>query len=199
MNNLPESEKNNPLAPFFATDSTRREFVKTSSFATVMTMLGGIPLFAADDKPAAAADVAPSKVKVAVIGCNVWGREILNTLARLDKADVVAVCDHYESALRRAKEAAPKAEGYTDYTKVLENKDVQGVIVATPTHQHKEIVLAALKAGKHVYCEAPLANKIEDAREIARAARDATKSYFQAGLLLRSDPQRKFLLPFIRS
>jgi len=199
MNNLPESEKNNPLAPFFATDSNRREFMKTSSFAAAMTMLGGIPLFAEDPKPAVAGDVAPSKVKVAVIGCNVWGREILNTLARLEKADVVAVCDHYESALRRAKEAAPKAEGFTDYTKILENKEVQGIIVATPTHQHKEIVLAALKAGKHVYCEAPLANTIEDARIIARAARDATKSYFQAGLLLRSDPQRKFLMPFVRS
>src|ERR1041385_6479883 len=81
MNNLPESEQNNPLAPFFATDSTRREFMKTSSFAAAMTMLGGIPLFAEDPKPAAAAaagDVAPSKVKVAVIGCNVWGRENLN-------------------------------------------------------------------------------------------------------------------------
>src|SRR4051812_12751079 len=199
MNNLPESEKNNPLAPFFATDSTRREFVKTSSFATAMTMLGGIPLFAADEKVAPAADAAPSKVKVAVIGCNVWGREILNTLARFEKADVVAVCDHYESALRRAKEAAPKAEGYDDYKKVLENKNVQAVLVATPTHQHKEIVLAALKAGKHVYCEAPLAHTLEDAREIARAARASMKSYFQAGLLMRSDPQRRFLLTFVRS
>jgi len=64
---------------------------------------------------------------------------------------------------------------------------------------HKEITLAALAAGKHVYCEAPIANSIEDAREIAKAARDATRSYFQAGLLLRSDPQRKFILPFVRS
>jgi predicted dehydrogenase len=82
---------------------------------------------------------------------------------------------------------------------VLENKDVQAVLIATPSHQHKEIVLAALQAGKHVYCEAPLAHTVEDARAIARAARDSAKSYFQSGLLLRSDPQRKFLLPFVRS
>lgn len=201
MNNLLKSQMDQmDQSNVLASELTRREFVKSSSFAAAMTMLGGIPLVAQQEKKdAVPVAEAGSTVKCAVIGCNVWGREILNMLARFPKAEVIAVCDHYESALRRAKEAAPKAEGYTDYTKVLENKNVQAVLVATPTHQHKEIVLAALKAGKHVYCEAPLANTIADAREIARAARDATKSYFQAGLLLRSDPQRKFLLPFVRS
>src|SRR5688500_5543674 len=178
MNNLPESVPNP-----FATDLTRREFVKSSSFAAAMSMLGGIPLLAQDKKeapaPAGILDQG-NPVKCAVIGCNVWGREILNTLARFPKAEVIAVCDHYESALRRAKEAAPKATGYTDYKKVLENKEVQAVLIATPSHQHKEIALAALKADKHVYCEAPLAHTIDDARTIARAARDSVKSYFQA-------------------
>ncbi len=196
MNNLPDIQTDQPNA--LAAEVTRREFVKSSSsFAAAMAMLGGIPLVAQQEKKEDAP--AGATVKCAVIGCNVWGREILNMLARFPKAEVIAVCDHYEAALRRAKEAAPKAETYTDYTKVLENKEVQAVLVATPSHQHKEIVLAALKAGKHVYCEAPLAHSVEDAREIARAAREAMKSYFQAGLLLRSDPQRKFLLPFVRS
>jgi len=197
MNNLPETVPNP-----FATDLTRREFVKSSSFAAAMSMLGGIPLLAQEKKEEAAPggiEDMSNPVKCAVIGCNIQGREILNTLARFPKADVIGVCDHYPSALRRAKEAAPKATEYADYKKVLENKDVQAVLIATPSHQHKEIVLAALQAGKHVYCEAPLAHTVEDARAIARAARDATKSYFQAGLLLRSDPQRKFLLPFVRS
>ncbi len=197
MNNLPES-----LTNVFASDLSRREFVKSSSFATAMTMLGGIPLLAQDKKeeaPAAGIVESGNRVKCAVIGCNIWGREILNTLARFPKAEVIAVCDHYEASLRRAKEAAPKATEYSDYKKLLENKDVQAVLVATPSHQHKDIVLAALKAEKHVYCEAPLAHTVDDARAIARAAKEATKSYFQAGLLLRSDPQRKFLLPFVRS
>src|ERR1043166_6456420 len=193
MNNLPES-----LPDTFASDVTRREFVKASSFATAMTMLGGIPLVAQEKKPEAAAEAPAVTVKLAVIGCNVWGREILNTLARFENVEVVAVCDHYEAMMRRAKEAAPKAEAYADYKKVLENKAVQGVIIATPSHQHKEIVLEALKAEKHVYCEAPLAASVEDARAIAQAARDSFKSYFQAGLLMRSDPQKKFLLPFVR-
>jgi predicted dehydrogenase len=76
---------------------------------------------------------------------------------------------------------------------------VQAVVIATATHQHKEIVLSAIDAGKHVYCEAPLAHTIEEARAIALAAKNAPGIYFQSGLQLRSDPQRHFLIPFIRS
>jgi predicted dehydrogenase len=56
-----------------------------------------------------------------------------------------------------------------------------------------------LKAGKHVYCEAPLASTIDDARSIAAAAKGAKQVVFQSGLQLRADPQRYFLVPFIRS
>src|SRR5262249_12748490 len=55
------------------------------------------------------------------------------------------------------------------------------------------------KAGKHVYCEAPLANTIDDAREIAKAAQACKQQVFQAGLQLRSDKERTFLWPFIQS
>jgi predicted dehydrogenase len=193
MNDLPQFEPE-------ALDVTRRDFVKTSSFAAAMAALGGVPLMAKAQIDAAAAAAAGPKLKCALIGAGVWGREILTTLARFPKADVTMICDHYasEGFQRRFKETTPNAEIVVDYKKVLENKDVQAVLIATPTHQHKEIVLDALKAGKHVYCEAPLAHTIEEAREIARAARDNPRSYFQAGLNLRSDPQRKFLLPFVR-
>jgi predicted homoserine dehydrogenase-like protein len=91
----------------------------------------GVPLVAQEKKEAtpAVADTGTT-VKCALVGAGVWGREILNTLARFPKADVIAVCDRYESASfqRRTKEAAPKAELYTDYKKVLENKAVQAVL-----------------------------------------------------------------------
>ncbi len=195
MNNSPEPQ---PIMP----DLTRRDFVKSSSFASAMVALGGVPLFAAEEKKEGAnfdSSAVLSTTRVGIIGCNVWGRDILNLLARLKRAEVVAICDHYEATLNRAKDLAPKAEAYSDYKQLLENKNVQAVIVATPSHQHKEIVLAALAAGKHVYCESPMATTIEDARAIARAARDNPRCYFQSGQLLRSDPARHFLLQFIRS
>ncbi|MBI3415938.1 MAG: Gfo/Idh/MocA family oxidoreductase [Verrucomicrobia bacterium] len=189
--------KANPENP----DLNRRDFLRGSSFASLMLMLGAVEL-RAEEKPKtddANAKSKGAKVKCGVIGCGKWGREILNKLASLPAAEVAGVCETYEPFLRRAQEAAPKAEAFTDYRKLLEKKEIIAVAVATPSHQHKEIVLAALQAGKHVFCEAPLATTIDDARAIARAAQAAPSQLFQTSLPMRSDPQRHFLLQFIRS
>jgi predicted dehydrogenase len=192
-----------PDNPIMTTSETeagfnRRDFLKGGSLATLMAMLGGVRL-RAEAPEAAAAKPAGPKVKCAVIGLGLWGREIVATLGRIPQAQLAAICDTYPASLRRSASAAPGATQAEDYRTILGNKEIEAVVVATPTHAHKEIVLAALQAGKHVYCEAPLANTLEDAREIALAAKAATRQIFQAGLQMRSDPQRHFLLPFIRS
>jgi len=128
-----------------------------------------------------------------------WGREILNTLALVPQADIGAICDTYPASVRRAATTAPKAAQTGDYKTILDNKEIKAVIIATPTYQHKDVVLESLKAGKHVYCEAPLASSIEDAKTIALAAKAAKQQVFQTGLQFRADPQRHFLVPFIRS
>src|SRR5439155_4641650 len=178
----------------------RRDFLKGGSFATLMAMLGGVELIIR--APVQAADLetlVPFQVGCGVIGLGSWGREIISTLSRLKTAQLIALCDPYPGSLKRAANSAPKAKGVDDYRKILDDKEVQAVIIATPTHQHRDITLAALQAGKHVYCEAPLANNIQDARTIALAAKAARKQVFQAGLQLRSDPQRRFLLDFVRA
>jgi len=178
----------------------RRDFLKGGSFATLMAMLGGVELISR--APVQAADLetlVPFQVGCGVIGLGSWGREIISTLSRLKTAQLIALCDPYPASLKRAANSAPKAKGVDDYRKILDDKEVQAVIIATPTHQHRDITIAALQAGKHVYCEAPLANNIEDARTIALAAKAAHRQVFQAGLQMRSDPQRRFLLDFIRA
>jgi predicted dehydrogenase len=184
----------------------RRDFLKGGSYATLMTMLGGVELFAQTNaRPAQEAKAPTIKIKVAVIGLGAWGREIINTLARMPQAEIpidaeiAAICDTYKPFLRRTATAAPGATQTEDYKTILDNKDIKAVVIATPTPNHKDLALAALKAGKHVYCEAPLAGTIEDAREIALAAKAAKHLVFQAGLQMRSDKQRLFLLPFIRT
>jgi predicted dehydrogenase len=184
----------------------RRNFLKNTSLATAMAMMGGVELRAADaPKPAASTEppltripVGPA-VKYGVIGLGARGREVLKELALLPNAPVAAICDNRPASFRRAGEIVPKAEKFSDYQQLLAGKEVQAVVIATPTPDHREMVLAALQAGKHVYCEAPLANSIEDAKAIASAARDSIKLVFQAGLQERSHPQRQFLLPFIRA
>jgi len=184
------------------TDFNRRDFIKGGSLATLMTLLGGVEIKAqSEQKPADAKqdDSDRPRVKCAVIGFGNWGREIVATLSRLPQAQVGVICDNYEATLKRAAKAAPGAKTEKDYRKVLDNKDVQAVLIATPSHLHRDIAIAALQAGKHVYCEAPLATTIDDARAIAKAAKAAPSLQFQSGLLYRSDPQRHFLLPFIRA
>ncbi len=177
----------------------RRDFLKGSSFAALMAMMGGVELVA-QPAPAPAAEAAPiKKVKVAVIGLGTWGREILDQLGRIKQAEVAVICDNYAAMMRRSTSKAPGAAMVEDYKAVLANKDVQAVIIATGTHQHKDIALEAMKAGKHVYCEAPLAHTVEDAKAIALEAKNLVGKIFQPGLQFHSDPQRRFLLPFIRT
>ena len=96
--------------PDNATDFNRRDFLKGSSFAALMTMMGGVQLMAqpAPEQKPATPDTGP-KVKVAVIGLGVWGREILDQLGRLEKAEVVAICDNYPAMMRRSATKAPLA------------------------------------------------------------------------------------------
>jgi predicted dehydrogenase len=190
------------------TDTNRRDFIKGGSFATLMLMMGGVPLHGADEPKPAAAPAADGStnykgqatpINVGVIGCGPWAREILKTLALIPNGPVVAVCDTYPAMIKRAGDLAPNAQKYPDYKELLADKNVQAVVVATPTHLHKEIVLEAFKAGKHVYCEAPIAASVEDARTIAAAARDNFRVNFQVGLQNRSDRQIYNLASFIRS
>lgn len=181
----------------------RRDFLKGSSATTLLMLMQGVGLNAADTPKGAEGPTqyrtTTEPLKCAVIGCGTWGREILMTLAKLPNAPVVALCDTYEPFLKRSKSLAPKAVAVSDYRAVLANKDVEGVIIATPSHKHCEIAIAALQAGKHVYCEMPLANKVEDVRAIAQAAKKSAKVNFQPGLQVRASSNHHFLMSFIRT
>lgn len=178
----------------------RRDFIKSGSTATLMAMLGGVRLLAGENEASGSATkyLGP-KVKVGIIGLGSRGREIINTLFIFPEVEIKSVCDTYPASVRRAATAAPGAVPTENYRTILSDPEIQAVVVATPTHQHKEIVLAALKAGKHVYCETPMAHTVEDAREIALAAKALPHLIFQPGLHLRSDPQRRELIRTFRT
>lgn len=186
---------NTPLEPF---DFNRREFLRGGSVASLAALFGMVQTAAQDAKPAEA-EKAVTVTNTGVIGLGTRGREAVTVLGSLSNGRVSALCDHYPSALKRAGTAAPKAKQYKDYRQLLADTEITAVVIATPPHQHRDIAVAALAAGKHVYLEVPMAATLEDARAIAQAARDAGKVVFQPGLQERSHPQSHFLLPFIRS
>ncbi len=177
-------------------ETSRRDFLKTAtaSLLVVFTQEDAARAARIQDAP----PVSPP-VRLGVIGIGQWGKEILAGLSRLPSAQVVAICDSYEPALKKGQEIAPKATLIADYRKLLESPDVEAVAVSTPSHQHKEIALACLQAGKHVYCECPLATTIEDAKTIASAARQSPKLKFQTGLQGRSNALYNHISRFVKS
>jgi len=201
----------NPPAP--ASDLNRRDFVKAGSFTALMAALGGVPITAQDapknpDGTLAVPKADPNykekpvgpPVKFGVIGLGAQGREVLAQLGKLPNAPVVALCDRYKASIKRASEAAPKAKTYDDAQALLADPDVQAVVIATPTHQHRDLALAAMAAGKHVYLEAPMANTIDDARAIAKAGLALpAKQIFQVGHQFRANPQHHHVLKFFRT
>jgi predicted dehydrogenase len=120
---------------------------------------------------------APSDtVNVATVGY-VNGMGTSNTNAAGKVANIVALCDLDESAAAvraRSKiwETFPNAVRYTDFRVMLEQqKDIDGVIVATPDHTHAVVAMAAMQLGKHVYVQKPLTRTVSEARILTEAAR----------------------------
>ena len=153
---------------------SRRQFVKTSALAAGSISLASIV-------PAAAFG-ANDRVRIGVIGCGGQGTGHVHSLVKRsaeDNLSVVAVSDVYQRRVTRAKDIC-KGEGYLDYRKLLERKDIDAVLIATPDHWHSKISIDAMESGKHVYCEKPMTHTVEQALQV----RDAVKRYkktFQVG------------------
>jgi predicted dehydrogenase len=177
---------------------SRRNFLKKSSFGTLSGVLATAERIPAES-PSILAAIPEDLMRCAVIGFGEWGREIAKAIHEVEDTELSTICDVFPLILRRAQRDFPSAHRETDYTVVLADETIHAVFVATPTHLHKDIVIAALEAGKHVYCEAPIAHTIEDARAIAQAAKKAKGQIFQAGLLYRTEPQYRSVFGFIRS
>src|SRR5262249_33538936 len=80
------------------------------------------------------------------------------------------LCDVDESRAGKAREQYPQATFYADFRKLLDQKGLDAVVVATPDHTHAVATAAALKAGLHVYCEKPLTHTVHEARVVAELA-----------------------------
>jgi predicted dehydrogenase len=108
-----------------------------------------------------------------VIGAGLWGNNHAHAFTVLPETELVAVCDLDAARAEKMKENFGAEAAYTDYTALLQRDDIDAVSVATPDFTHTPLILAALKAGKHVLSEKPLATTVHEAEEIAAAAADS--------------------------
>lgn len=136
---------------------------------------------------------------VGVIGLGRQGRAILTELQKISRVQVVALCDTLEPRLEAQVGRYKGVTGFADHRALLDHTpEVQAIIVATPTHLHRRIVEDALAAGRHVYCEAPIASTLEDCDALVRAAA-AAKGSSQAGFQGRTNPVYRRAQPLVNA
>jgi len=124
---------------------------------------------------------ANDQIQVALIGSGGMGVADTNTCITVPGIKLVAVCDLYNGRLEEAKKRWSNDLATTrDYREILERKDVDAVIIATPDHWHKDISVAAMNKGKHVYCEKPMVHDITEGPAVI-AAQNKNKVIFQVG------------------
>lgn len=137
--------------------------------------------------PIASSAQNTERVNTGVIGVGNRGSYLLQAILEQSDAKVVALCDVKSDRLDKAASAAARdnPQTYSDWRRILDRKDVQAVFIATPPYLHSEMAIAALEAGKHVYCEKPIGITPEQVRKLVAAAKRSDR-IFVPGQQLRS-------------
>jgi predicted dehydrogenase len=128
---------------------------------------------------------ANDTIQLGVIGTGDRGTYVMGHFMSTQKVHVAAVCDIYGEHIDRARTKATDARSFTDHRKLLEEKGIDAVLIATPDHWHARTAIDAVNAGKDVYCEKPLTRTIDEGPRIVKAAR-INERVFQVGMQQRS-------------
>ena len=184
---------------------TRRSFIKSS-------VLGGLGAMAIPNLLPShiwAAETMPnSRLTLGFIGMGTQSRGLLKGFISRQDTQVLAVCDvdtnRREGAQKTVNEYYAGKAGetgcaaYSDFREIIDRKDIDAVCIATPDHWHAFITLAALRAGKDVYCEKPLTHNIHEAVAVIRAV-DANKRVLQTGSMQRSSKEFRIACELVRN
>src|SRR6516164_3410254 len=155
----------------------RRQFIQKASGTALVSAAAFSRILGANDR-----------VNVALVGCGGRGREDAGLLRQIPGVNIVAVCDVYQPHAAAAKAwAGTGCQFYSDFRRLLEQKEIDAVLVATPDHWHAGVTVLACQAGKDVYVEKPLAHSICEGRKMVEAARRYNR-VVQTGTQHRSAP-----------
>ena len=163
----------------------RRDFLKAGAAVATAAVFGS----------STRAEKASEDIHFALIGAGEQGTRIATLFAKLPNVRLTAACEILPPNIERLKnnkdlkdKGSAEATYYEDWNELLgKEKDLQAVVIALPEHTHAPAAIAALKAGKHVFCEKPMAYSLEQGREMLAAAKESGKT-FQIGQQRRSNP-----------
>lgn len=142
----------------------RRQMMRNTTLAGVGVWLAGSTALGESTSP-------NEKLNIALIGVGGQGRYSLN---HLTSQNIVALCDVDDVRAGNAYEKFPKAKKYYDYRKMLDEMDrqIDAVVVSTPDHMHAHPAVTAMRMGKHLYCEKPMAHTVSETRLMTELARE---------------------------
>lgn len=185
-----------------STGIRRRRFLEQSAKAIVAFTI--IPRFVLGGK----GFVAPSdQVPLGFIGTGKQSRGLVqnfSTRARLiaaadvDSQKLELFKNTAAKALEKARLPASEIAGYSDFREILNRKDIDAVVIATPDHWHAVMTIMAANAGKHVYCEKPLAHSVEEGRAMVNAV-TKNRIIFQTGSMQRSNKNFRTACELVRN
>jgi predicted dehydrogenase len=169
---------------------TRREFVKSSLAAGATLAL-----------PFSSVRGANNDIRVAVVGVRNQGSNHINWFRKIPGVRVVAICDADKSFLdreeKKIRDRNERVDTYIDYRKLLEDKNIDAIITATPNHWHALVTIWGCQADKDVYVEKPVSHNIREGRKMVEAARKYNR-IVQAGTQRRSDEGLKEAIEYVR-
>ena len=179
-------------------EMSRRGFLKASGAAVVLTSAGIAATSEASSAQAAPVQ-ASDKITLGFIGIGGRGGGLLDEFLGNPDVRVGAVCDVYEPRLEAARaKAGEGCKTYHDFRKLLEQKDIDGVVIATPPHWHALISIAACQAGKDVYCEKPISRYPAECKAMLKAAVD-NKRMTQVGTQIHAGDNFRRCVEIVRS
>ncbi len=130
-------------------------------------------------------------ISVGVVGAGYWGPNLIRNFATCPGVRLAAVCDMDESRLQKVCAPYPAVEKIHDFDVLMERSDIDAVVIATPVRTHAPMGLAALKAGKHVLIEKPLAGSVREAQDLVSLAREKHLTLMVDHTFIYSPPVRK--------
>ena len=169
-----------------SSSASRREFLKLTGAGIATTALG------VTASSYAGILGANDRVRVATCGLRGRGKDHLHGFAHVPGTEIAALCDVDESVLNQRlgdveKLGLPKPKSYVDVRRLLEDKDIDAISIATPNHWHSLMAIWACQAGKYVYVEKPCSHNWFEGRQLVRAVRKYNR-ICQHGSQSRSNP-----------
>lgn len=170
---------------------TRRQFINDASLITAAALVSGFEIGCKRKYPT-------DKISLGFIGCGKQALDLQKYFLETNEVKILAAADVYDGKAKRFAGKLKGCDTYNDFRRILDRKDIDAVVIATPDHWHAAIAVMAAQVGKDIYCEKPLSFTIKEGRAMVNAVRKYNR-VCQTGSMQRSWPEFRQAVELVRN